>query len=143
LKQTSRSLIASAFFKQREPKRPMAGFKDKTFQERRTDAGALKQATLAKLKAATDKDNPAVIERLAKQREVEEARQLRLSQRAAEKAAEAERLATLAAEAEIQRKAEIEAAHEAEVEAAALLEMEQQAARDARYAARKAAKKAR
>jgi hypothetical protein len=121
----------------------MAGFKDKTFQERRTDASALKQAALAKLKAATNKDNPAVIERLAKQRDVEEARQIRLAQRAAEKAADEARLAKLAAEAEIQRKLEIEAAHEAEVEAAALREMEQQAARDARYAARKAAKKAR
>ena len=99
------------------------------------------------LPAAQD---PGLADRLAERQAVNEAREARAAkreaakkQREAEQAAEKARAAEAAAEAE--REAErLKAAAEAdEAEREILLAAEQKAARDARYAARKAAKKQR
>ena len=122
----------------------MAAFKDPTFQDRAASAATAKQKALDKLKAKPPVD-PAVLE----ERRV--AREAKDQAIAAERAIKAEALA--AAKAEKARiRAEKEAAEakaKAEAEAAAALKAqrlqppsaaEMKAARDARYAARKARK---
>lgn len=116
--------------------------------ERLTSQQQAKQALLAKFRqAATD---PGIAERAAARsaviaaREVREAeKQKRLAAEAAERArlAELERIAQ--AEAAALAAAEAAAREQEEAEAALALLAQQKAARDARYAARKAAKKQR
>jgi Family of unknown function (DUF6481) len=122
-------------------------FQDPDHQHRQS-AAAAKQAMLQKFRAASE--DPEVARRHAARAAMNEARLVRIAEReAAKRTREAElaEQATRAAElaAQTQREAEeAEALLAAQsAERAILLEAEQKAARDARYAARKAAKKER
>ena len=115
----------------------MASFKDPSFKDRVNSAGKAKQKALDQLNARPPVDETVMAER----RRAWELREQAISE---ERAAKAE--ATAAAKAE---KASIKAAELAEAEAAAALKAarlkpataeEMKAARDARYAARKARK---
>ena len=126
----------------------MSSYKDPDLQQRQNDAAAAKNATLEKFRAASE--DPAVASRHASRVAVNEARLVRIAEReAAKRAREAElaEQATRAAEfaSQAQREAEkVEALMAAEAgEREASLKAEQKVARDARYAARKAAKKER
>ncbi|MEP7222302.1 MAG: DUF6481 family protein [Novosphingobium sp.] len=110
----------------------MAGYKEPSFQDRVTAAAQAREKALAKLKAKPPVD-PAELARLNEAR-------------LAKEAAAAEKRAAIKAERET-AKAEADALAEAERLAALALikspdeiEAERKAARDARYAARKAAK---
>ncbi len=115
----------------------MAGFKDQNFNDRRSTSADAKKALLEKFRAKPAADDPEVQARLAERQKIAEARAARAAEREAAKQAEAARLAAEAAEAKA--RAEREAAEAAERLAAE--ELERKAARDARYAARKARRK--
>jgi hypothetical protein len=126
----------------------LGSYKDPDFQQRQSSAATAKKSMLERFRAASE--DPGVGERQAERAAVHEARQKRMTEReAAKKAREAEKAAEAARAAEVALEAEREAeklkasleADEAEREF--LLAAEQKAARDARYAARKAAKKQR
>jgi hypothetical protein len=127
----------------------MPSFNGNSFLDRQTAAANARKAQAEKFLARPkyDPSDPAIIEREAKRRAINEARDLRAAQRQAQKeAAEAERAAKLAAE-EVARqeamKAEAiarEIAHAEKVALEAALEAERKLERDARYAARKARK---
>jgi hypothetical protein len=113
----------------------MAGYKTPNLQQRQSDAAAAKSARLASFrKAAAD---PAKAERDAVRGALHDARSLRVAAKQAEQTEREARLAEAAAQA--QREAEAAKAEAAQREVA--LAAEQKAARDARYAARKAAKR--
>ena len=116
-------------------------FKGNKFGERQTASAEAKRAILAKFQSRPAADDPDVQARAAERKAIGEARDVRMAERRVEREAEAarqaaDREATLAAEAQ-QRKEDEAAAVEA-VRQGALLKLEQKAARDARYAARKA-----
>lgn len=120
----------------------MSSYKDPDHQQRQSTAAAAKKATLEKFRAASN--DPAVADRHTTRGAVNEARLVRKAEREAAKVvreAELGRAAELVLQA--QREAEkVEALIEAQnTERQALLKVEQKAARDARYAARKARKK--
>ena len=126
----------------------MSGYKGMEPRERQQNAVAAKKAMLEKFRAASE--DPAAAMRAGTRAAVNEARLVRAAERTAAKARlEAERLEQAARAAEVVAQAEREAkqaelliaAEKAERQAA--LEAEQKTARDARYAARKAAKKVR
>jgi hypothetical protein len=126
----------------------LSSFQSPDLQERRNNAAAVKKAMLEKFRAASQ--DPAVAQHSANRVAVNEAREGRMAEReAAKKLREAElaEQAARAAERAAQAQREIEqaealiAAEAAERELA--LAVEQKAERDARYAARKAAKKVR
>jgi hypothetical protein len=121
--------------------------KDKDFSDRLSAAKNARQAMTAKFLQRPGSDDPAVVERRQARQAMSAARAVRTAERnahaaaaAAETAARQERAAAEAAGAAA------EAAAQQEREAAeneankAQLEVEQKAARDARYAARKARK---
>lgn len=123
----------------------MPRFKDSNVSERLATANKAKQEMLARFKARPADDDPEVVARRQARLEASQARAARIAEREAAEAARKEREA---AEEKIrQEEAARLAAEEAEREAAerrleadrqvALL-AEQKAARDARYAARKA-----
>ena len=120
----------------------MKGFKEKSFSERRSMAASAKKAAAQKYIEQTSPDNPELRQRLEERKKIAEAREARRAAKIAEQeriaAEEAARKA--AEEAERRAREEREAAEHAELEA--MLEAERKAARDARYAARKARKKA-
>jgi hypothetical protein len=126
----------------------MSCFQDPDHQQRQSAAAAAKQAMLQKFRAASE--DPEVARRHAARVVMNGARLVRIAKREATKRAREAELAERAArEAELAAQAQREA-EEAEAllaaqsaERAILLEAEQKAARDARYAARKAAKKER
>lgn len=116
----------------------MGSFKDPSFQDRVASAAKAKQKALDQLKA-----KPPVDEGLqAERRQAWELRQQALSE---ERAAKAETAAAAKAEKSRLKAAEMAAAEEAAARKAARLkpasEAEMKAARDARYAARKARRK--
>lgn len=122
----------------------MPSYREPSFQDRTAAAAKAKQKALELLRAKPQLD-PAELE---ERRKAQEARDQAL---AAERAAKAEALAAAKAEklAKKQAEAERKAAERAEAEAAAALKearltppsaAEMKAARDARYAARKARK---
>ena len=116
-------------------------FKGNKFGERQTASAEAKRAVLAKFQSRKPADDPEVQARAAERRAIAEAREARMAERRREREIEAarqatERLAAEAAEAERRKADEVRLAEEAR--AAALLKLEQKAARDARYAARKA-----
>lgn len=119
----------------------MIPHKSDGFNDRLTTAAKAKEAMLERFRARPSPNDPAMLEQQAARKAVAEARDARNAARKMARDAEAARLkAEKAAEAE-QRK--IQAAQEAaEAEAAAqraaALPALQKAARDARYAARKA-----
>ena len=120
---------------------PPRADKNANFSDRLNAAAAAKKATLERFHARPGPDDPAVREQQAARKGISDAREVRIAERKAAQEAEAERLAT-----EQAAKAAEQAAREAEerrlaAEAAAqavALEAERKAARDARYAARKA-----
>jgi uncharacterized protein DUF6481 len=123
----------------------MPAFKDNDLSERREAAAAAKRATLERFRAK--KDDPATAERMASRVAAARARDSKLKARKAAAELEAERLtadqkireeqATQLETAEVER-ATVE--RRAEGERVAALLAEQKAARDSRYAARKARK---
>jgi Family of unknown function (DUF6481) len=126
----------------------MSSFQHPDYQQRQNTAAIAKQAMLQKFRAASE--DPEVIRRHAARVAMNEARLVRIAEReVAKRAREAELAEEAARELEIAAQARREA-EEAEARLAAeraeqeiLLKAEQKAARDARYAARKAAKKER
>jgi hypothetical protein len=106
------------------------------FDDRISAAAAAKQALLERFRARPAADDPAEIARQAALKAVADARDLRAAERKAAKDAEAARVA---AEQAVRRAQEQAAATEAKARAAAL-DIERKAARDAKYAARKARK---
>ena len=120
---------------------PSRADKNANFGNRLNAAAAAKQAMLERFHARPGPDDPALLEQQAARKAVSDAREVRMAERAAAREAEAQRQA-----AENAAKAAEQAAREAEerrlaAEAAAqavALEAERKAARDARYAARKA-----
>ena len=126
----------------------MGNYEDPDFQQRKDTAAAAKKALLQKFHAAAG--DPKIAQLQVKRAAVSEARQVR---KALREAAELKSKTELAEELARAAKREAQARLEAE-KAAALLAAEQtereaavaaekKAARDARYAARKAAKKVR
>ena len=126
----------------------MSSFKYPDLHERQNTAGAAKKAMLEKFRATSQ--DPTSEQRRKERTAIHEARLVRMAEReAAKKVREAELAAQAARDAELALQAQCEAeeaaarlaAEEGERELAKLAE--QKAARDARYAARKAEKKVR
>ena len=123
-----------------------------SFNDRLAAQADARKAALEKFRARPAPDDPAVLERIAAQKAVAEAREKRAAERKAEREAEKARLAAeeAARKAEAEARAREEAEREkgeaerianldADKKARALaLAAEQKAKRDARYAARKA-----
>ena len=125
----------------------MSGHKDKAFGDRLKTAKEAKDALLGKFRARPAADDPAVAEKQAARKAVSDAREARLAERkalaseqeAAQNAkAEREAAERIAHEAAEQEQKDREAAERVEREST--LKAERKAARDARYAARKARK---
>ena len=122
----------------------MCALKIDHFNDRQAASAKAKKALQEKFLSRPGPDDPAVQARLAEQKAIAEARDIRQAERRAAKAAEA----ALQAEADARLRVEQEAL-DAEViarkarEAEAVLELaaKQKAARDARYAARNARRK--
>ena len=106
------------------------------FDDRLSAAAAAKQALLERFRARPAADDPTVLAQQAALKAVADAREARAAERKALKEAEAARIA---AEQAAKRAQEQAAAIEAKARAAAT-EAERKAARDAKYAARKARK---
>ena len=126
----------------------MGKFKEAPLGDRLGSAQAARQAALARFQSRANDDDPAVAARRAVRQAIAAARTTRLAEREAERAAQdAARIAREAeAAAEEARLREIAAAEETERAAEAernaeTRQAEQKAARDARYAARKARKR--
>ncbi|MDX2265651.1 MAG: DUF6481 family protein [Hyphomicrobiales bacterium] len=111
------------------------------FNDRQSSAASARQAILERFRARPAPDDPAVIAQREARKALIEAREARAAERKAAKL-EAERRAAeeKAAREEAERIAAIERAEQEAAEKARLM-AEQKAARDARYAARKARKK--
>ncbi len=130
----------------------MASFKHANFDDRKTASAQAKAAMLEKLRSKPGPDDPATLAKQAERAAIVEARQKREAEREAlrlereareaeERAAQAAAEAEAAAELERQQEAERVAAEEARLQRAAKIiadEATRKAARDARYAARKA-----
>lgn len=116
----------------------MKGFKDPNFRDRIDAANKARQKALEKFQTRPKDDDPEVQARKTARQEAAAAREQRVAERKAAKKAEEERLAADRAAAEAAEKAEREARQIREAEEQAELKAKQKAARDARYAARKA-----
>src|SRR4051794_10077469 len=108
----------------------LTAYKDKDFGERLSTAAAARKATLERFRAKPGPDDPAVAERRAARQALVVAREARLAER------EAARKVEKAREAAREEEAARQAAEQTGRDVA--LEAERKAARDARYAARKA-----
>jgi hypothetical protein len=119
----------------------VSGFKGNDFQERAKAAAASRKAALEKFRSAPAPDSPHMVALLEERKAIAEAREIRAGERAAKKAEEArqEALRKAAADAE-KAEQENEAKRRAAEQVARDLELaaERKAARDAKYAARKA-----
>jgi hypothetical protein len=118
----------------------MKSSKTPSFSDRLGAAAKAKQAALERFRAQPASDDPAMVEKRAARQALAAARELRADERRAqalrdEEAAEA--AAAAARETEIRER---EARQLREGEEQAALEAERKAARDSRYAARKARK---
>ena len=116
----------------------MARHTNKNFSERLSTAADAKRTMLEKFRARPAAEDPAVVARQEARRAISDAREARMAEQEATRKVQdaheaAEREARMMAERERQT---LEAAEALEREAA--LEIERKAARDARYAARKA-----
>lgn len=118
----------------------MASYKEQGFQERAALAAKAKQAALDKLRAKPPVDEAVLAERraaaLAKEQALAEASAAKKAAR--EQAAAEKKAAREQAAAEAQAKAEAEAEAKKPYQPKILSAAEMKAARDARYAARKA-----
>lgn len=115
----------------------MSSFKNPGFADRLGAAANAKKALLEKFREQPGADDPAVAERQAARQAAAIAREARAAERKA--AREAQKAAEIAEQAAREANEAREAAERAEREVA--LEAERKAARDARYAARKARSK--
>ena len=129
----------------------MSGYRDQGFGDRRSAADSARKAMQQRFHATAGADDPALAEQKVARQAISAAREVRLAERVANKAAEAERGALErtceAAEQKARETAERELRLQQEAreiveraERQATLQVEQKAARDARYAARKARK---
>jgi Family of unknown function (DUF6481) len=117
------------------------GYKNNTFNDRATASAKAKSALLEKFRAKPAPDDPEVLRKQAERQAIIDAREKRAAERKIAKEAEAAEQARLEVLKAAERaRLEVEAAalkaEEAKAEAAKLLAAK--AARDARYAARKA-----
>jgi hypothetical protein len=116
-------------------------YKNDSFTNRLTSAANAKNALLERFRARPGPDDPAVVARRAEQAAIEAAREIRIAERKAAREAEAARLAAEQAALEEERKAQDVELLARKAEEAARAEQraaEAKAARDARYAARRA-----
>jgi hypothetical protein len=113
------------------------------FHDRLRDAAEARQALIAKLHAAPGPDDPAMIEKRREREAIAKARATRQAERERVRKAQEEEAARAAAEMERIAAEEAERAAAEEAERDAALKADQKTARDARYAARKLAKKER
>jgi hypothetical protein len=130
----------------------MAAFRETAFQDRLKSQQTARQAMLERYRSRPSEDDPAVAERLAQRQAVVAAREARRAEKEAAKAAERARLEeerrlreeeearleALRLAEEEERLAKERAEAEARNSQIAMLLAQQKAARDARYAARKA-----
>jgi hypothetical protein len=130
----------------------MNTFNNSNFNDRKNAAASAKAALIEKLRSRPAPDDPVVLAKQAERKAIHEARQQRMAEREAlrleqekreaeERAAQAAVVAAAAAERDRQLEAERAAAEEARLQRAAKIiadEATRKAARDARYAARKA-----
>ncbi len=119
----------------------MAAFKGGLYSERASASAEAKKALLEKFKAKPPPDDPEVLARAAERKAIAEAREQRAAERRVLKEAEEARMAAerAAADLEAQARAAEDAARAAEkLLRDEQLKAERKAARDARYAARKA-----
>jgi hypothetical protein len=112
----------------------MAGYKEPAFQDRVAAAAKARETALARLKAKPPIDPAVVAERIEKERAREQAAAERAAQRAAERAERAAAAEERAAAAELAKAKALAAIVPPPTDA------ERKAARDAKYAARKARK---
>lgn len=112
----------------------MVTHKDSNFNERRNAAANAKQAAAARFRAQPGPSDPAVVERQAALQAVSDARETRNAERKAAREADAARQIT----EETARVAEQVARDAEDAGRKVALEAGHKAARDARYAARKA-----
>jgi Family of unknown function (DUF6481) len=126
----------------------MSGFKNPGFVERRSEATNAKKAALEQFRAKTATDNPDVVQRQAARQASHAAREARAAERKAAKAArEVEAAEHATRDRELAERAKVDAAALAKREATeqaareVTLQVGLKAARDARYAARKAKKR--
>lgn len=120
----------------------MSRFND-SLEERQKAARAAKQAMLERFAARPKHDDPAMVEKRAARQDVLAAREARrIENEKKQEEARAERVQQERAEAALREQAEQERQRDAETAIAreAELKASQKAARDARYAARKARK---
>lgn len=118
----------------------MGSYKGEDFRERGNTAANARKAAVERYRAQPGADDPSVLERQAALRAISEAREIRIAERKAARAAETARLAAEQSARDAERIANDaeRIARDAELAAQnAALETERKAARDARYAARK------
>jgi hypothetical protein len=122
----------------------LPAFKHADFSDRASSAAKAKQALIEKFRARPGPEDPAVQAKIAERLAVAAARELREQERKLAREAEAVRKAAeeLERQAEVARRA-VEKTEEEKARKADLLaiEADRKAARDARYAARKARKR--
>ena len=119
----------------------MTGYKNNTFSDRASASAKAKTALLEKFRAKPSPDDPEMQRKQAERQAIIDAREARAAERKVAREAEAAEQARLAAlQAEEQRRLELEADVAKEEEAHREVERQAaaKAARDARYAARKA-----
>lgn len=117
--------------------------KGSTFTDRQEAAAAAKQALVERFKSRPPADDPAVLARAAERKAIAEARDKRTAERAVQKAAEdTKRLEQDRLAKEAEERAAVEAAARAAEQTSRddAIRAERKAARDAKYAARKARK---
>jgi hypothetical protein len=117
--------------------------KEKGFNDRLSASVKAKQEMAAKFLKRPAEDDPAILERQAARAAVNAAREIRTAEREAKRLEDAKTAAEAAALAEVaakERAAQDEVAAAERVLEEEKLEIERKAARDARYAARKARK---
>lgn len=118
----------------------MNGFKPQNFADRRNAAADARQAALERFRAKTPANDAELAARLAVRQELAAAREARIVEKAALKRLEDERTELERIARTEQEKIEKAARQIREAEEQVLLEAERKAARDARFAARKARK---
>ena len=118
----------------------MKAFRSPTFGKRLGTATSAKKAALERFRARRALDNPAIVEQRAAGQAVAPARELRAAERSEARRAEEVRQAAELAARELADRAAREARELREIDEQVVLEAHRKAARDIRYAARKARK---
>ena len=118
----------------------MKVLRDNGFTDRQQASVEAKRAALQRFKSQPGKDDPAVIERMAARQAIAAAREVRMAQKEEARLAEDARQADAKLVRDAEDRAELSARLDREAAELAEKELAQQTARDARYAARKAAK---